>query len=281
LNVISVGGLKSVAPWPIVAAELPLLHMQLAFAIGLIGIYAGWRGVIARMTGFYDLAGAVKYLLYGIVSGMVFAVAIDEMILQFGVIEGKLNIIEVSALALLIGASQSALVMFLVGRPRVVNLRASPPYGWTLGLGFGSMFTSVLLVRLFDPNLVSDFSGFSEVSILMAVGISAVACIGHAMISAYQGSSVLQNKRLKSFYVSSFARAGMTVTLVLSLFTPFIIMFIAPILLYYWPTAQKVWLPMGMTPAAAQAYRRTIRQSDRMRQAADDRIRGEVVFGEE
>jgi hypothetical protein len=255
--------------------------MQLAFAIGLIGIYAGWRGVIARMTGFYDLAGAVKYLLYGIVSGMVFAVAIDEMILQFGVIEGKLNIIEVSALALLIGASQSALVMFLVGRPRVVNLRASPPYGWTLGLGFGSMFTSVLLVRLFDPNLVSDFSGFSEVSILMAVGISAVACIGHAMISAYQGSSVLQNKRLKSFYVSSFARAGMTVTLVLSLFTPFIIMFIAPILLYYWPTAQKVWLPMGMTPAAAQAYRRTIRQSDRMRQAADDRIRGEVVFGEE
>jgi len=279
LNVISVGGLKSVAPWPIVAAELPLLHMQLAFAIGLIGIYAGWRGVIARMTGFYDLAGAVKYLLYGIVSGMVFAVAIDEMILQFGVIEGKLNIIEVSALALLIGASQSALVMFLVGRPRVVNLRASPPYGWTLGLGFGSMFTSVLLVRLFDPNLVSDFSGFSEVSILMAVGISAVACIGHAMISAYQGSSVLQNKRLKSFYVSSFARAGMT--LVLSLFTPFIIMFIAPILLYYWPTAQKVWLPMGMTPAAAQAYRRTIRQSDRMRQAADDRIRGEVVFGEE
>ena len=281
MNVISVGGLKSVAPWPIVAAELPLLHMQLAFAIGLIGIYAGWRGVIARMTGFYDLAGAVKYLLYGIVSGMVFAVAIDEMILQFGVIEGKLNIIEVSALALLIGASQSALVMFLVGRPRVVNLRASPPYGWTLGLGFGSMFTSVLLVRLFDPNLVSDFSGFSEVSILMAVGISAVACIGHAMISAYQGSSVLQNKRLKSFYVSSFARAGMTVTLVLSLFTPFIIMFIVPILLYYWPTAQKVWLPMGMTPAAAQAYRRNIRQSDRMRQAADDRIRGEVVFGEE
>ena len=45
------------------------------------------------MTGFYDMAGAFKYLLFGIVSGMVFTVASDEMILQFAVLESRLNII--------------------------------------------------------------------------------------------------------------------------------------------------------------------------------------------
>ena len=35
-----------------------LWQTQLAFAIGILGVYAGWRGTISRMTGFYDLAGA-------------------------------------------------------------------------------------------------------------------------------------------------------------------------------------------------------------------------------
>ena len=75
------------------AAGITLPQMQFAFAIGLLGVYIGWRGIIAKMTGFYDMAGAFKYLLFGIVSGMVFAVASDEMILKFGVIESQLNIL--------------------------------------------------------------------------------------------------------------------------------------------------------------------------------------------
>jgi len=37
-------------------APIDMWEMQLAFAIGLLGIYAGWRGTIAKMTGFYDLS---------------------------------------------------------------------------------------------------------------------------------------------------------------------------------------------------------------------------------
>ena len=58
-------------------APLPMVQMQLAFAIGLIGIYVGWRGTIARMTGFYDLSGAVKTLMFGLVAGVFAASAID------------------------------------------------------------------------------------------------------------------------------------------------------------------------------------------------------------
>ena len=49
--------------------------------------------------------------------------------------------------------AESAFTLFLLGRPRTVGLRASAPYGWTLGLGFGAMRSAHLNVRLFDPEV--------------------------------------------------------------------------------------------------------------------------------
>ena len=262
-------------------AEIPLVQMQLAFAIGLLGVYIGWRGIIAKMTGFYDMAGAFKYLLFGIVSGMVFAVASDEMILQFGVIDSQLNIFTAFFVSLLIGASESALVLFLLGRPKIVALRASTPYGWTLGLGMGAMFTSVLIVRLFDPQLTSDFSGFSIISILISLSLAVIACIGNAEISTFQGVGVLNSRRFKTFYLSAIARGILILGLVLTLWYPLIILFLAPVLFYFWPIAQNKWLLLGMTPAASQAFRRTVRQDQKIRIAAENRIRGKKIIEEE
>ena len=279
MKVIGDGELKGRTLSPIVAVgPVPLLQMQIAFAIGLLGVYIGWRGIIAKMTGFYDMAGAFKYLLFGIVSGMVFAVASDEMILQFAVIEAKLNIIYAFIVCLIIGASESALVMFLLGRPKVVSLRASTPYGWTLGLGMGAMFTSVLIVRLFDPVLPgSDFSGFDIIAIVIALSLAVIACLGNALISTYQGVGVLTSTRLKTFYVSAFSRGVLILGCIFILWQPLIIIFFSTLIFYYWPTAQKEWLPLGMTPAASQAFRRTIRQDGKIRLAANNRVRGERV----
>ena len=282
MKVIRDGELKGGTLWPIMAvAEIPLVQMQLAFAIGLLGVYIGWRGIIAKMTGFYDMAGAFKYLLFGIVSGMVFAVASDEMILQFGVIDSQLNIFTAFFVSLLIGASESALVLFLLGRPKIVALRASTPYGWTLGLGMGAMFTSVLIVRLFDPQLTSDFSGFSIISILISLSLAVIACIGNAEISTFQGVGVLNSRRFKTFYLSAIARGILILGLVLTLWYPLIILFLAPVLFYFWPIAQNKWLLLGMTPAASQAFRRTVRQDQKIRIAAENRIRGKKIIEEE
>ena len=282
MKVIRDGELKGRTLSPIMAvAEIPLVQMQLAFAIGLLGVYIGWRGIIAKMTGFYDMAGAFKYLLFGIVSGMVFAVASDEMILQFGVIDSQLNIFTAFFVSLLIGASESALVLFLLGRPKVVALRASTPYGWTLGLGMGAMFTSVLIVRLFDPQLTSDFSGFSIISILISLSLAVIACVGNAEISTFQGVGVLNSRRFKTFYLSAIARGILILGLVLTLWFPLIILFLAPVLFYFWPIAQNKWLLLGMTPAASQAFRRTVRQDQKIRIAAENRIRGKKIFEEE
>ena len=61
-------------------APIEMWEMQVAFAIGLLGIYAGWRGSIAKMTGFYDISGAVKTLLFGLIAGVIAASLIDLMI---------------------------------------------------------------------------------------------------------------------------------------------------------------------------------------------------------
>ena len=283
MKVIGGGELKRGTLSPIVAVtQIPMVQMQFAFAIGLLGVYIGWRGIIAKMTGFYDMAGAFKYLLYGIVSGMIFAVASDEMILQFSVIESRLNIVSAFMVSVLIGSSESAFVLFLLGRPKVVALRSSTPYGWTLGLGMGAMLTSVLIVRLFDPQLPgSDFSGFDILSVLMSFSIAIIACLGNALISTYQGSGVLNSKRFKTFYISAISRSILILGLIFALWYPLIIIFLAPILLYFWPIAQKSWLPMGLTPAASQAFRRTIRQDKKIRIAAKGRVRGERILEEE
>ena len=283
MKVIGDGELKGRTLSPIVAVtQIPLLQMQIAFAIGLLGVYIGWRGIIAKMTGFYDMAGAFKYLLFGIVTGMIFAVASDEMILQFAVIEARINIIYAFIVSLIIGTSESALVMFLLGRPKIVNLRASTPYGWTLGLGMGAMFTSVLIVRLFDPILPgSDFSGFGIVSITIALSLAVIACLGNALISTYQGVGILTSTRFKTFYVSTICRGVLILGSIFILWYPLIIIFFSTIIFYYWPIAQTKWLPLGMTPAASKAFRRTIRQDKKIRIAANNRVRGERVQNSE
>jgi len=269
--------------WPIMAIEaVPISQQQIAFAIGLLGIYVGWRGIISKMTGFYDIANASKNLLYGIVVGMLFAVIIDNYIL-FGIVNLSVNMLTLTFLSILIGISESSFVLFILGRPRVVALRASPPNGWALGLGMGAMHSSVLIVRLFDEGLtsISNFSGFNIYSIIIGMCISLSACFGHALINSWQGYNILNNNRLKPLVIGSFIRAGLIISLVLCLFLPIIMIAIIPIVILSWSPAQKIWIPSGMTPSAKQAFKRTLRQSQKHELASNHRKKGELLDSEE
>ncbi len=259
---------------------LPMFQMQLAFAIGLAGIYFGWRGAMARMTGFYDLSGAFKSLIIGIISGAFAAAAIDALIL-ISIRNGELNIIEVSFIALLISMAESAFTLFLLGRPRTVGLRASAPYGWTLGLGIGSMRAANLNVRLFDPETWDTVTGFHGINILVAFLITITACLGHAMIAAWQGSKIVENQRGRTFFTSSLARALLILGTVFAVFQPLLLLLVAPAIPLFWTKSQQEWISGGLTPSAKQAYRRTVRGSDRHADAATKRIRGQRVFEED
>ncbi len=261
-------------------APLPMVQMQLAFAIGLIGIYVGWRGTIARMTGFYDLSGAVKTLMFGLVAGVFAASAIDALLLS-PIRSETANIVWIGAVALVIAMAESAFALFLLGRPRTVGLRASAPYGWTLGLGFGSMRAAHLNVRLFDPEVWPGTTGFEAINIAVALALTLIACFGHAMITAWQGSRIIEHQRARTFFTSTLARAILIIATVLAIFTPILLIFVAPALVLLWDSSQRNWLPAGMTPAASQAYRRTIRGTAKHERAAKQRERGQRVFEEE
>jgi hypothetical protein len=260
-------------------APIEMWEMQIAFAIGILGVYVGWRGTIAKMTGFYDLSGAVKTLLYGIISGVLAASAIDVLILS-EVRNETQNIISISAIALIIAFAESSFALFLLGRSRTVGLRACAPYGWTLGLGFGAMRSAHLNVRLFDP-VVWDGTGFSMTNIMLAFTLTVVTCLGHASIATWQGSRIIENSRFRPIVYASIARSALILATVLTVFFPPTLALVVPIVAWSWFPAQESWLPSGLTPAARQAYRRTIRQAEIIKSRADSRIKGKLVDSEE
>ena len=254
---------------------------QLSFAIGLLGVYLGWKGVISRMTGFFDMAGAVKYLLYGIVSGMILAISIDSILLS-GINQSSLNIFYAISISLLIALTESTFVLFLLSRKRLIELRGSPPFGWSLGLGIGSMQASLLIYRLFvDTNLSSQYSGVGLTTIVIAFFISISSGLGQALISSWQGSMILDQLRFRPLIFSSIFRSILILSLTLSIFVPFLILVNIPAIMYFWPYAQEKWLISGMTPAAKQAYRRTLRQSSTHKEKAASREKGEILVTDE
>ena len=184
--------------------------------------------------------------------------------------------------AILIAAGESAFVLFLLSRSRTASLRASPPFGWTVGLGIGSMQACVLIFRLFDDELAySDYSGVNVISITLAIAIALCSCLGHSLLGCWQGAELLESNRLRPYVMSTVYRGALTVCLVLALFTPFTLIAVLPGLALAWGKAQSNWLLSGMTPAAKQAYRRTTRQSDRHKVASVSRIKGEYVDSDE
>ena len=182
---------------------------------------------------------------------------------------------------MIIAMAESAFALFILGRPNTVGLRASPPYGWTLGLGFGAMRSAHLNVRLFDPEVWQGTTGFGIVNVIFGCLLTITICVGHASASAWQGYRILENDRLRAYLKSALSRAILVIVTVLSVFEPLTLLLIAPMVLISWFPAQESWLPSGMTPAAKQAYRRTLRQSDIHQSRADSRIRGKLLESDE
>lgn len=143
------------------------------------------------------------------------------------------------------------------------------------------MQSSVLAFRLFDEELNSSFSGFSMYSVAICLLISVTACTGHAVMSAYQGAMILEPRRLGPFFSTSILRSALLISLILSIYTPLILVAPLTAIVAAWAPSQERWLPSGLTPAARQAYRRTTRQSERHRIASSSRTRGLMIDEEE
>ena len=116
---------------------------------------------------------------------------------------------------------------------------------------------------------------------MIAFFISISSGLGQALISSWQGSMILDQLRFRPLIFSSIFRSILILSLTLSIFVPFLILVNIPAIMYFWPYAQEKWLISGMTPAAKQAYRRTLRQSSTHKEKAASREKGEILVTDE
>ena len=148
-------------------------------------------------------------------------------------------------------------------------------------MGFGAMRSSHLNVRLFDDSTWGGITGFEFQNILLAFIITITTCIGHASIATWQGSKIVENVRIRTLPGSTMLRATLIMASVMAIFYPPTIALILPIVVWSWFPAHELWLPSGLTPAAKQAFRRTIRQSENIKSMSESRIRGKLLESEE
>ena len=139
-----------------------LVLFQLSSFSALVGMTLGWRGVMTRFSGFYDLPTAWNQVFWGIVLGGVYAVLADGMLFQpyfttvvseDGIYTG-LNVISLIMVTLF----ASIMSHFLLRRKRVRRGGSQPSSGWALGLAIGGMVAMVMMFRMFEfDNILGRF----------------------------------------------------------------------------------------------------------------------------
>ena len=159
----------------------------------------------------------MKYLLFGIVSGMLLASYRydDTSRHHYGASQHSYS-------RIIRSVDCNSRVCFRpvpTGKAEKRSTQGISSVRWTLGLGIGVMQASVLAFRLFDEDLNSSYSGFTAYSILIALLISITACTGHAVLSTYQGAMILEPRRLVPFFSTSILGAGLILSLILSIYT--------------------------------------------------------------
>ena len=220
-------------------SELVLFQLSSFFA--LIGMTLGWRGVMTKFSGFYDLPTAWSQVFWGIVLGGIYAVIADGLLFQpyyttvvtnDGVYTG-LNVFSLMAVAVF----ASVFSHLLLRRKRVRTGGSQPSSGWALGLAIGGMTAMVLMFRMFEFENI-----FSPKGLLNVVLISLIAPRAEALITARLGFMMLQGKRWGAVLRAAFWRTALLVGLYFVVFNMEGWLFILPFVVLANPYAETwIW----------------------------------------
>lgn len=261
--------------------SLPAYQVQLLIAIGLLGVYAGWRGGMQRMAGFYDMPSATKHLAYGLVLGAFSAIFIDQLFITTVASTGVVYF-EFILLMFFIGLFQALLVHFVLTRKNVRMLRAPPTSGWTMGLGMGAIQASYLMIRMADPLWPLLYSGFNLMMIGLGVWITLFMPALEGVIGSWQGSAIVDKKPISVMWQAGIFRGLILIVVLLGLtWQPIILLILPPASIYGFSKAEEKWLPSALIPSIRQEYNRTLRKAKIRATLRDNREQGERVSDSE
>ena len=249
-----------------------LVLFQLSSFCALIGMTLGWRGVMTRFSGFYDLPTAWNQVFWGIVLGGFYAVSADgalfqpyyELVNSDGDVASGLNIISL----ILVTRFASIGSHFLLRRKRVRKGGSQPTSGWALGLAIGGMVAMVLMFRMFE------FDGiFSPIGLLNIALISILTPRAEALITAKHGYMMLQDKRWGAILRSTFWRSALLVSVYAAVFQPLTWVFILPFILLASP-ASEAWIWESIPREGQRRLRRI--WADQARQKSSPSVRAVI-----
>ena len=204
-----------------------LLLFQISSVSALIGMTLGWRGVMTRYSGFYDLPTAWSNIFWGILLGGIYGSMIyTEIIIptiEFeatggGEIANPINLVLLCLIA-------SIISHFILRRKRVLSGSSQTTSGWALGLAIGGMFGMVVIYA------VLRLSEFNLQLVLTVTLLSIFAPRCEAIISSYQGQMMLMGRKWGAILRATMWRCGYVVMFAYVLSAPIGWIFILPVML--------------------------------------------------
>lgn len=213
-----------------------LVLFQIASVSALIGMTLGWRGVMSRYSGFYDLPTAWSNVFWGILLGGLYASQIhNNIILPNLEFEATQDTVVNPINLILYCLIMSIIVHFLLRRNRVRSGSSQTTSGWALGLAIGGMFAMVVIFAILQWY---DFTPILFISILL-ICLLAPRC--EAIITSYQGHLMLMGKKWGAILRATMWRCGYVVMFAYVLSAPIGWIFILPVMLIA-DRAAETWI---------------------------------------
>jgi len=212
------------------------LLFQVASVSALVGMTLGWRGVMTRYSGFYDLPTAWSNVFWGILIGGFYAsFTYNNIVLPYIVMVNDNQAAVVNPLnLLLLCLMASVAVHFLLRRDRVRRGSSQPTSGWALGLAMGGMMSLVFILSILE----------TEFNISLVVTIACLALFGprcEALITSFQGHLMLQGRRWGAVLRGTFWRCAYVVMFAFALVNLSAWFFIIPAALLF-NRSSETWI---------------------------------------
>ena len=248
-----------------------LVLFQLSSFCALVGMTLGWRGVMTKFAGFYDLPTAWNQVFWGIVLGGVYAVLADGLLFQpyyttvvsNDTVYTGLNVVSLVFVTLF----ASVVAHLLLRRDRVRRGNSQPTSGWALGLAIGGMVAMVMMFRMFEFDNIVSLQGLVNIAL-----VSIVAPRAEALITARHGYMMLQGRRWGAVLRSAFWRSSLLVALYFVVFQPIGWVFILPFLILSAPSAET-WIWESVPKEGRRRLRRLwAEQAREQRHQANDAL---------
>ena len=212
------------------------LLFQVASVSALVGMTLGWRGVMTRYSGFYDLPTAWSNVFWGILIGGFYAsFTYNNIVLPYIVMVNDDQAAVVNPLnLLLLCLMASVAVHFLLRRDRVRRGSSQPTSGWALGLAMGGMMSLVFILSILE----------TEFNISLVATIACLALFGprcEALITSFQGHLMLQGRRWGAVLRGTFWRCAYVVMFAFALVNLSAWFFIIPAALLF-NRSSETWI---------------------------------------